>query len=668
MSSKMKIQELRDALAKRGLDITGTKRALVSRLDAAIMQEQNIKKSNDDNGNGTAVALVVHDLGTDCGDSAKKDKANKSLKRSVNDENNDDANLRKVSKTEAIDNWNVADLREALTKRGLSSSGNKKTLLSRLTTALNKENPLNDSKAEDKTDTEANDGKIAKVEKLVVVTKKGHAVLDNFLPDHIRSGYHVLETEDGIYDAMLNQTNVGDNNNKFYVMQVLESDSAFMYYVYNRWGRVGVKGQDKMFGPYYSKDTAINEFEAKFLEKTRNRWSDRQNFQPHSKKYTWLERDYGDKELEAKGVGERPKGSVTSPQESKLDKRLADFISCICNLNMMKRQMTEIGYDANKMPLGKLSKSTILKGYEALKKIAAVLEGSRNGSLEQLSSEFYTVIPHDFGFHKMRNFIIDSPQMLKRKLEMVEALGEIEFATKILGSGGIMEDDPIYGQYKCLKCHLEPIDIGSDEFEWINEYVRKTHAETHGNYTLEVLNIFRARREDEDDRYKRFAGEKNRMLLWHGSRLTNWTGILSQGLRIAPPEAPATGYMFGKGVYFADMVSKSANYCYASVKYPEGVLLLCEVALGDMRKLRRADYNADKLPSGKLSTKGLGSTEPDPAESKILPDGVIIPMGKPVKKPGSGGSLLYNEYIVYNVAQIRMRYVLQVNFNYSHRK
>jgi poly [ADP-ribose] polymerase len=54
------------------------------------------------------------------------------------------------------------------------------------------------------------------------------------------------------------------------------------------------------------------------------------------------------------------------------------------------------------------------------------------------------------------------------------------------------------------------------------------------------------------------------MLLWHGSRLTNFVGILSQGLRIAPPEAPVTGYMFGKGVYFADMVTKSANYCFSS--------------------------------------------------------------------------------------------------------
>ena len=39
------------------------------------------------------------------------------------------------------------------------------------------------------------------------------------------------------------------------------------------------------------------------------------------------------------------------------------------------------------------------------------------------------------------------------------------------------------------------------------------------------------------------ADHYSRMLLWHGSRLSNWIGILTQGLRIAPPEAPVTGYM-----------------------------------------------------------------------------------------------------------------------------
>ncbi len=74
----------------------------------------------------------------------------------------------------------------------------------------------------------------------------------------------------------------------------------------------------------------------------------------------------------------------------------------------------------------------------------------------------------------------------------------------------------------------------------------------------------------------------NKMLLWHGSRLTNYVGILSKGLKIAPLEAPSTGYMFGKGVYFADMVSKSANYCLASKINNVGLVLLCEVALGNI--------------------------------------------------------------------------------------
>jgi len=54
-------------------------------------------------------------------------------------------------------------------------------------------------------------------------------------------------------------------------------------------------------------------------------------------------------------------------------------------------------------------------------------------------------------------------------------------------------------------------------------------------------------RPGEAERFKPYTALGNQQLLWHGSRLTNWVGIISQGLRIAPPEAPSTGYMFGKG-------------------------------------------------------------------------------------------------------------------------
>lgn len=43
------------------------------------------------------------------------------------------------------------------------------------------------------------------------------------------------------YNATLNQTNIGHNNNKYYVMQVLEPDNmdGNGYCVWFRWGRVG---------------------------------------------------------------------------------------------------------------------------------------------------------------------------------------------------------------------------------------------------------------------------------------------------------------------------------------------------------------------------------------------------------------------------------------------
>ena len=86
---------------------------------------------------------------------------------------------------------------------------------------------------------------------------------------------------------------------------------------------------------------------------------------------------------------------------------------------------------------------------------------------------------------------------------------------------------------------------------------------------------------------------KNHRLLWHGSRFSNYVGILSNGMRIAPPEAPRHGYALGKGAYFADLISKSINYCDTYSSKNIGFLVLCQVALGDCYELKSHDSNAD---------------------------------------------------------------------------
>ena len=113
--------------------------------------------------------------------------------------------------------------------------------------------------------------------------------------------------------------------------------------------------------------------------------------------------------------------------------------------------------------------------------------------------------------------------------------------------------------------------------------------------------------------------------------MSNFIGILSQGLRIAPPEAPVTGYLFGKGVYFADMFSKS--FAYSAGRFgrsqESSLLLLCEVALGNQKKLwNTGGEDVDKLAPTYHSVHGVGRMGPDYGHSLTLPNGVEVPTGR----------------------------------------
>jgi len=281
-----------------------------------------------------------------------------------------------------------------------------------------------------------------------------------------------------------------------------------------------------------------------------------------------------------------------------------------------------------------------------------------------LVTGFFTLIPHDFGLQSPP--LLDNPDLVKSKISMLDNLLEIEVAYNLLSAGDEEENkgkDPIDKHYAKLKTEMEVLKRDSEEWSILEDYVKNTHAATHTMYTLEIEQIFKVARKGEAKRFKPFKALPNRMLLWHGSRVTNYAGILSQGLRIAPPEAPVTGYMFGKGIYFADMVSKSANYCSTSKTQNTGLLMLCDVALGNMYERTKAEY-VEKLGPGLHSTKGQGKTEPSIEGWKEL-DGAKVPCGVGAKDASKKTDLLYNEYIVYDVAQVQTKYLFRMKFNYK---
>lgn len=243
---------------------------------------------------------------------------------------------------------------------------------------------------------------------------------------------------------------------------------------------------------------------------------------------------------------------------------------------------------------------------------------------------------------------------------------EMEVATKMLSevNEGSSEHDPIDAHYQKLKTDVIPLEYSDPAAEMIRDYMKKSHAATHSDYRLKVTQVHRIERHGEQKKFKKFEKFENRQLLWHGSRTTNFVGILSQGLRIAPSEAPDTGYMFGKGIYFADRVSKSANYCFPSrsTKKAKGLLLLSEVALGKCYERLSADY-IEKLPPGYHSTKGVGRTAP--GAFTTMDDGVIVPMGDSITTSDKPSTLLYNEFIVYNTDQVCLRYLVEVEFDFK---
>uniref|UniRef100_A0A672YTB0 Poly [ADP-ribose] polymerase n=1 Tax=Sphaeramia orbicularis TaxID=375764 RepID=A0A672YTB0_9TELE len=480
--------------------------------------------------------------------------------------------------------------------------------------------------------------------KKMKLTVKGGAAVD---PDSgLENSAHVLEQSGKMYSATLGLVDIVRGTNSYYKLQLLEDDVQKRYWVFRSWGRVGTTiGGNK-----------LDKFHDKNSEKTGNNWGST-NFTKYPNKFYPLEIDYGQDEEAVKRL------TATAGTKSKLGKPVQELIKMIFDVESMKKAMVEFEIDLQKMPLGKLSKRQIQSAYALLTEVQqAVSDCVPEAQILDLSNRFYTLIPHDFGMKKPP--LLNNLDYIQAKVQMLDNLLDIEVAYSLLRGGAQdNENDPIDINYEKLKTKIEVVDKATNEAEVIMQYVKNTHAATHNTYTLEVQEIFKINREGEYQRYRPFEELHNRQLLWHGSRTTNYAGILSQGLRIAPPEAPVTGYMFGKGVYFADMVSKSANYCHTSQSDPVGLLLLAEVALGNMHELKKASH-ITKLPKGKHSVKGLGRTAPDPNATVAL-DGVQVPLGKGVHTNIDDTSLLYNEYIVYDVAQVNLKYLLKIKFNYQ---
>jgi poly [ADP-ribose] polymerase len=358
-----------------------------------------------------------------------------------------------------------------------------------------------------------------------------------------------------VFDASLNQTNIGDNNNKFYFLQLLEDKKGKQCFTHTCWGRVGEPGKSKTMGPESFED-ALEDFEKKFKEKSGLDWDNRYE-QPtsKSKKYTFVEKSYESEDDNGAAAADDDDDDDDDDKanvKSNLPIATQRLMELIFDENHFNSVLEEIGYNSDKLPLGKLGQNSLKTGFEHLKELASLIKHpslaqnkyskSQKEMIEDFSNKYYSTIPHVFA--RSRAPMIDNNDLLRKEVVMLDTLTDMEVANTIMNANSKSKDSRSVSlldkRFQDLKLkEMTPLDHKSKEYKELSKYLIESSSTGH-NLKYRLEDIFRIERPGEVDRLKRskFAKlkDKNRLLLWHGSRTPNYSGILSQGLRIAPPE------------------------------------------------------------------------------------------------------------------------------------
>ena len=488
------------------------------------------------------------------------------------------------------------------------------------------------------------------IEKTLV--SNGEVELDQAVEDVAR--YRIVEAkpseyEDKYYAVTLNYTNVQNNNNKFYIIQLLQDIHTKKFGVLYRWGRIGFFGQVN-----YVIYQTFEEAREAFLIKLQGK----------------LEYGYIKIKMQNK-IKQEKNNDELDKNDDGLEKPLANLIRLIFDLKSMNQQIMKIGYDSDKIPLGQLSPQVISQGYKFLKNLENIIGNTNDKKsintkeIYDLSSKYFTIIPHNFGMNNMHKFVINSQERIKEENELLDSIKNIKIVSGILQqtNNNNKEKNEISLKEKLNEFKYDVAYVSKEEniYSIIDKYLSKSN-EIKNSPKIKLIDLFSVKEKNSIN----ITNNKNKKLLWYGIRIQNFANVFKSGLSLPPPEAPIYSYMFGKGIYFSDVAIKSFYNSHPQNNI--GLMLLCEVDLGNIEERLKADVNLpNTLEQGKNSVKVLGMNFPDEKGSYFDENGIEIPLGDILINQDENKKTYFgfNEYIVYNLDQIKIKYILKVQFDKS---
>ncbi len=333
------------------------------------------------------------------------------------------------------------------------------------------------------------------------------------------------------------------------------------------------------------------------------------------------------------------RGEAPVVKRSNLHSRVQDLVGVIyaeateALTSTVQAKITAQGIET---PLGILTLGQIEKGEEILQDLYALFQkGSKSrAKMEALSSQFYTMIPHRIGRSRasIDAAVIDTLEDFNAKQETLQLMKDM---LQVNGDGGsVLYDSQVDAKYDALKCDIGYVEPHTPEWERIRDHVVKSQIKTTD---LKVTNVFTLKRDTE---HQVFTGAiDNQRLLFHGSRIKNWVGILSRGI-LMPKIVVSLGVhrtdagWLGNGIYFGDASCTSAFYTSPSRK---GVryMALANVALGKMKDYTKITYGITAPPDGYHSCHGVRA------------------------KRGVNSEFSDDEYVIYDSRQQRLDYLVE---------
>lgn len=302
----------------------------------------------------------------------------------------------------------------------------------------------------------------------------------------------------------------------------------------------------------------------------------------------------------------------------------------------MESKLSKVGISCS----SGISREKVTKAHTITHDLRKAIIEKRTDAIDALSSQLMELIPQ-----KVQK--VETEEQLLKQIEILELLDDIVECQDL--------DD-----YEVLlkHCSVDSVAIDSPEAQIVHSYLRQNMSH---NMRVVGAEIFRIARHEEKNNAQT---SRNRVLLWHGSANASFPSILRYGLRL--PKSASNGWAYGPGIYFADIPSKSLQYCCG---LDDCLLALAEVDLGSMYpcSMGRGTEQKDSVQEGCQSTWGVGKTWPLPntfiqgSSSDALLDGVDIPHGRPTKATHVDFQpyLDYNEFIVYSTSQVRLRYLIR---------